>query len=172
MDENTQKKVNSMVRSHSKNDLLKICKTQNKSANGTKYDLVLRILNLEEKMNKNRETLEKQPSIILRIEKNSYGNYVHKDTGLVFDKNTRKVIGKQLENGNIRPINRSDIEICQKYKFQYNLPNQLDPSPIFEILENSDDEKNKKNDETSDTEDEDNENQFDGSDDDLEEDMD
>jgi hypothetical protein len=65
---------------------------------------------------------------------------MHNDTNMVFDIHTKKVIGVQLPNGNVRTLNRNDIEICQKYKFQYNMPVLLDPSPIYEILENSDKE--------------------------------
>jgi len=74
---------------------------------------------------------------------------------MVFDANTKRVIGVQLSNGNVRPLQRSDIEICQKYKFQYNLPTSLDPSPIFEILENSDNEDKDGSEKFSDEEDED-----------------
>jgi hypothetical protein len=135
MNENLKKKINSLVRNTSKNDLIKQCQEKNYDTSGSKYDLAIRILKIEKK-----EENKNIPNIILKIEKNKYGNYMHNDTNMVFDIHTKKVIGVQLPNGNVRTLNRNDIEICQKYKFQYNMPVLLDPSPIYEILENSDKE--------------------------------
>ena len=112
-----------------------MCKEKNLSVKGTKYDMAMRILDIHEK-----KPIIDSSTIILRIKKNQYGNYTHEESSMVFDQNTKRVIGVQLENGNIRTLNRNDIETCQKYKFQYDLPVSLDPSPIFEILENSDDD--------------------------------
>jgi len=155
MDQCTQKKVNAFVRNHSKSDLLKLCKEKNLNTNGTKFDMTLRILNISfssEQTNKNKID-ENNEQFILRIKKNEFGNYTHNESLMVFDPNTKKVIGVESKNGNIRPLNRNDIEICQKYKFQYNLPVSLDPSPIFEIFENSDNEKNSDKNDYSDIED-------------------
>jgi hypothetical protein len=156
MDEATKKKVNSFVRSHSKIDLQKMCKERQKSQSGTKYDMALRVLEVTEKCVTCNPKTEKTPSaLILKIVKNQFGNYAHHDSGMVFDPNTKRVIGVQLSNGNVRPLQRSDIEICQKYKFQFNIPTSLDPSPIFEILENSDNEDKEGSEKYSDDEDED-----------------
>lgn len=155
MDECIQKKVNAFVRNHSKSDLLKICKEKNLDTNGTKFDMTLRILNINfnhEQTHKNKINGNNE-QFILRIKKNEFGNYTHNESLMVFDPNTKKVIGAECPNGNIRPLNRNDIEICQKYKFQYNLPISLDPSPIFEIFENSDNEKNSDKNEYSDIDD-------------------
>jgi hypothetical protein len=155
MDEVTKKKVNSFVRSHSKNALQKMCKDGQKSQSGTKYDMALRVLNISEKVVEQPTTKCDKSPLILKIAKNEFGNYTHRESGMVFDQNTKRVIGVQLPNGNVRPLQRCDIEICQKYKFQFNLPTSLDPSPIFEILENSDNEDKEGSEKYSDEEDED-----------------
>jgi hypothetical protein len=154
MDEATKKKVNSFVRSHSKTDLQEMCKKQQKSQSGTKFDMALRVLDISEKTNQPKSD-KVQSTLILKIVKNEFGNYAHLESGMVFDSNTKRVIGVQLPNGNVRPLQRNDIETCQKYKFQFNFPTSLDPSPIFEILENSDDENQEGSEKYSDEEDED-----------------
>jgi hypothetical protein len=164
MDEHTKKKVNSFVRSHSKNELLKMCKENNKLVSGTKFDMAVRILNIETKDTKKSSVDHDSSSLILKIAKNEFGNFVHRDSNMVFDAHSKRVIGVQLENGNVRSLQRKDIDICQKYKFQFNFPTLLDPSPIFEILENSDHEKNGNSDaEFSEAEDEDDEEEEDDS---------
>jgi hypothetical protein len=137
MDLDTKNKINSFCKSHTKAELQKMCKEKNKVVSGTKYDLASRLFSQNDEKN---ISIDKSNNIILRICKNKFGNYCHEESKLVFDINTKRVIGLQLENGNVRPINRSDIEICQKYKFQYSMPQSLDPSPIYEVLENSDKE--------------------------------
>jgi hypothetical protein len=137
MDDGSQKKINAFIRNHNKTDLVKMCKEKNLDCNGTKYDMVIRILNIEKK---EIPIASNESPLILRIKKNTFNNYTHDESSMVFDQHTKRVIGVQLPNGNVRPLQRNDIEICQKYKFQFDLPTSLDPSPIFEILENSDDE--------------------------------
>jgi hypothetical protein len=117
--------------------------------------MAVRILGLDEKVSAKDSSLTDNKNLILKISKNEFGNYSHNESCMVFDANTKRVIGVQLSNGNVRPLQRSDIEICQKYKFQYNLPTSLDPSPIFEILENSDNEDKDGSEKFSDEEDED-----------------
>ena len=62
----------------------------------------------------------------MAIRKNAFGNYEHPETSLVFEKDTRKVIGKQLDNGKIAPLSDEDIEQCKKFKFTYEIPDNLD----------------------------------------------
>lgn len=141
MDESFTRKINTFVRAHTKTELVTMCKQKNVSSNGTKHDLALRILEVKTESFPKKKTVEEdKDSLILRIVKNAHGNYVHEKTLMVFDPNTKRVMGVQNKNGSIRPLNRNDIDICQKHKFQYVIPDLLDPSPIFEILENSDNE--------------------------------
>jgi hypothetical protein len=64
------------------------------------------------------------PTVAIR--RNQHGNHEHPDTSLVFDKKTKKAIGKQNEDGTIDDLTPEDIDICNKWKFQYVLPSNLD----------------------------------------------
>ena len=64
------------------------------------------------------------PTVAIR--RNQHGNHEHPDTSLVFDKKTKKAIGKQNEDGTIDDLTSEDIDICNQWKFQYVLPNNLD----------------------------------------------
>ena len=64
------------------------------------------------------------PTVAIR--RNQYGNHEHPDTSLVFDKKTKKAIGKQNQNGTIDDLTPEDIDICNQWKFQYVIPSNLD----------------------------------------------
>jgi hypothetical protein len=64
------------------------------------------------------------PAVAIR--RNQHGNHEHPDTSLVFDKKTKKAIGKQNEDGTIDDLTPEDIDICNQWKFQYVLPSNLD----------------------------------------------
>jgi len=64
------------------------------------------------------------PTVAIR--RNQHGNHEHPDTSLVFDKKTKKAIGKQNQDGTIDDLTPEDIDICNKWKFQYVLPSNLD----------------------------------------------
>lgn len=140
MNDNLKKKLNSLVRNCTKTELIKQCKELDFDTSGTKQDLALRLLKVDGGKSKVNQKDFENPNLVLKIEKNKFGNYTHNESNMVFDPHTKKVIGVQQENGNVRTLNRNDIEICKKFKFQYNMPTMLDPSPIYEILENSDKE--------------------------------
>lgn len=71
------------------------------------------------------KTIQSQAPII-EIKRNKFGNYEHTESHLIFDKDDRMVIGKQLSDGSVEDITDEDIEICKKYKFSYKLPENLD----------------------------------------------
>jgi hypothetical protein len=64
------------------------------------------------------------PTVAIR--RNQHGNHEHPDTSLVFDKKTKKAIGKQNQDGTIDDLTPEDIDICNQWKFQYVLPSNLD----------------------------------------------
>ena len=64
------------------------------------------------------------PSVAIR--RNQHGNHEHPETSFVFDKKTKKAIGKQNEDGTINDLTSEDIDICNQWKFQYFLPDNLD----------------------------------------------
>jgi hypothetical protein len=124
-----------------KTQLIEMCKTKNLKVSGTKTELITRILESESISVVQRTTApavvrpQQSPTIIkklvdkipkLEIKRNSDGYYVHEETSFVFDTKTQKVYGKLDKNNKIEELSADDIDICNKYKFSYVLPNNLD----------------------------------------------
>ena len=63
---------------------------------------------------------------LVNIRRNKFNNYEDVNTGLVFDNLSKKVIGKQNDDGTVRELTKEDINICNKYKFPFVLPMNLD----------------------------------------------
>jgi hypothetical protein len=124
------KQLNTLVRQNSKPALTKMCLEKNLSVKGTKHDLAVRILGMQMRPSVAVEETDR-PLILIR--KNKHGRYVHDCTNLVFDKQSRKVIGKEDNHGHVLDLRRADIQVCRQYKFQYCLPECLDPpsSPLY-----------------------------------------
>lgn len=80
------------------------------------------------KSNVNKKVLEKLKSNVptVKLERMDNGNLFHVDTGFVFDPETQNVIYKQNDDGERRPLSPEDIETCHKYKFSYDIPENLD----------------------------------------------
>lgn len=147
-------KALAFARQKTKPELTKMCQERNISTKGTKYDLALRILDTKTKS----KSLLRQERPVILIHKNKYGRYVHSSTGLVFDKLSKKVIGREDPNGQFHSLKRSDIQLCCQYKFHYILPQTLDaPSDGFvrkdEPMVMSDDDDDMEDDETEDWQD-------------------
>lgn len=66
------------------------------------------------------------------IRKNCHGNLEHSETKLVFDKNTKKVFGKQEDDGTVSDLCDDDIQNCKKFKFAYDIPQNLDKKNTLE----------------------------------------
>ena len=117
-----------------KSELIEMCKCKQLKVSGTKTDLINRIVQSDNTQKtlilKPQEApvikklIEKSPK--LQITKNSFGNFCHNETSFVFDCNTQKVYGKQNKNGTIDVLTSADIDICNKYKFSFMIPNNLD----------------------------------------------
>lgn len=131
------KQLNTLVRQNSKPALTKMCLEKNLSVKGTKHDLAVRILGMQMRPS---VAVEETDRPIILIRKNKHGRYVHDITNLVFDKQSRKVIGKEDDHGHVLDLRRADIQLCRQYKFQYCLPECLDPpsSPLYHKEEDSD----------------------------------
>jgi hypothetical protein len=110
-----------------------ICQEQNISTKGSKFDIIQRLCNTK----RVDESIHKRPETI-RIYKDFFGNFVHEDTGFVFNKDTQLVIGKENDQGEVNELTRKDIEICHKWKFRYVLPKYLDDPQkneyMYEVL--------------------------------------
>ena len=62
----------------------------------------------------------------ISIKRNVFGNYEHGVTKLVFNNKTEKVIGKQNPDGTVDELTEDDFQLCDKYKFKYEIPENLD----------------------------------------------
>jgi len=60
----------------------------------------------------------------LSLEKNEYGNFEHIPTHFVFDRTSKKVIGKQ-QRDKILVLTKDDISLCKEYFFDYVIPETL-----------------------------------------------
>jgi hypothetical protein len=62
------------------------------------------------------------------VRRNAWGRHEHLNTNLIFeifDGDKKKVVGKQLKDGTVEPVNAAIIETCNQYKFAYVLPTNL-----------------------------------------------
>jgi hypothetical protein len=75
---------------------------------------------------------------VYEIRKDIHNNYVHEPTKLIFNKDTKKAIGKyDADDQNILPLTEQDIEVCHQYKFDYDMPLTLES--IDELVKEIDD---------------------------------
>ena len=75
-----------------------------------------------------KNIIKKVPVIAIR--KNQYGNHEHPETHLVFDNKLKKVVGVQQDDGTVVALTKSDIDICNKFKFAYIIPDNLDTGKL------------------------------------------
>jgi hypothetical protein len=67
------------------------------------------------------QQIAKLPERRFALRKNAYGNYEHKDTGFVFDPQTKEVFGKQVED-KVNPLTINDMDICKQLGFKFRIP--------------------------------------------------
>ena len=125
------------LNNYTKSDLVNLCRDKGLKVTGTKDQLIERLKSQNnqpiETKTKETKTKDKQSSTELlqkhipqfSIRRNKFGNFEHDETGFIFSKFDKTVIGKQLEDGTIAELTREDIENCNKYKFKYTLPSSL-----------------------------------------------
>lgn len=121
------KKLNAFIRQHSKPEMMKQCLAKNLSVKGTKHDMAVRLLGIQMR---DAIPVENASRPVIMIRRNSRGRYVHDSTHLVFDKLSRKVIGREGKHGEVHDLKRQDIQVCKQYKFHYTLPECLDDPPF------------------------------------------
>jgi hypothetical protein len=69
------------------------------------------------------------------IRRNKFNNYEEIQTGLVFHKVTKKVIGRQISDGTISTdLSEEDIKNVNKYKFQIDCKDNSETGYSFIIL--------------------------------------
>lgn len=129
-----------------KPELVKLCKERGLPTKGTKPELIAILQGgkvTEKEPSAKKTTTEKKnvPEILKQlkvniptvpIRKNKFGNMEDPKTSFVFDRKTKKVIGKQLENGTIAELTKDDINICNREKYEYVLPSNLDRQSTLE----------------------------------------
>lgn len=131
-----------------------MCEAKGLKKTGKKDELIARLLDCLKK-EKNGEKFEpKKASVPVKkvkddspvistvkksvetfpIKKNSFGNFEHLETHLVFTvtNNENLVTGVQQENGEVFDLTSKDIDLCHKFKFKYVLPKNLNTSKSLE----------------------------------------
>jgi hypothetical protein len=127
-----------------KPELQELCRKKGVKCSGTKEQLISYLLGKDssspKKSSSNKKKTEskvmgettpvakkltaKVPTVAIR--RNQFGNHEHPETSLVFDKKTKKVIGKQNDDGTVDDLTKADIDICNQYKFEYAIPDNLE----------------------------------------------
>jgi hypothetical protein len=98
---------------------------------GTKPELLIRLVNGKNEALKTTAAPKKVTKQLtsnissLQIRRNAHGNYEHVESRLVFNTD-RKVVGMQLEDGSVADMTKEYIDLCNKYKFEYFIPENLD----------------------------------------------
>ena len=136
--DNTELDQNTLTQ-YKKPELQEMCRQRALKCTGTKDQLIGFLLGKEITPSESKKTdvtkkvvatpvAKKLTSSVptVAIRRNQHGNHEHPDTRLVFDKKTKKAIGKQNEDGSIEDLTSEDIDTCNKWKFQYTIPSNLD----------------------------------------------
>ncbi len=123
-----------------KPELVKLCKENKVKTTGKKDDLVERLMNVDNSPAKQVPTkkqtiLQSLNSTIptISIRRNKHGNYEHPETHLVFDKINKVVFGMQNDNGTVDPLTDEHIDLCNKFKFKFILPENLNKSQATSV---------------------------------------
>lgn len=118
-----------------------------KEETGTKTEKKAAPKATSSKAKKSAEAKEKETAAVkklsdtkssLVIRRNKHGNYVHSETQLVLDKDSKEVYGRQNDSGEIDPLTAEDIELCRKFSFKYRLPTTLSSNNQEEDVEDED----------------------------------
>lgn len=62
---------------------------------------------------------------MFKVQLNRFNNFVHKETGFVFNPTTKKVIGKQQEDGTVLSLSVTDIELCKENLWDFEIPTRV-----------------------------------------------
>jgi len=69
------------------------------------------------------------------IRKNAFGNLEHPPSKLLFNKD-KKVYGKQADDGTILSLTDEDLEECKRFKFEFEVPKNLESDVLSDDSEN------------------------------------
>jgi hypothetical protein len=151
VDSSSTKTTNSSLNSLTKPELIELCKIKGLKCSGTKAQLIEVLTKCENNSEKTTsktstssvvekkvlkiESPGKQEPVIkklvakipnISIKRNKFDNYEHEETSFVFNNKEKKVYGKQNPDGSVSPLTKEDIDLCNKYKFAYYIPENLD----------------------------------------------
>jgi hypothetical protein len=122
-----------------RSELVEICKKYNISSSGTKNTLEKRIekakffeKRLKDIQNsehfvydKRKDKVNKSNNVSDKIGLHLLNDnlYIHNTLHFVFDKNTKRVVGKFNNiSDKIEPLTKNDLNICQQRNFHYQIP--------------------------------------------------
>ncbi len=107
-----------------------LCKNKKMPTSGNKTELIQRLSGNGVITKKSKKTINKsylthfvRPEICIR--RNTHGRYEQFETGFVFDPISQLVIGKE-KDGECKPLNTDDIELCKEKKLSWKVPLNLD----------------------------------------------
>jgi hypothetical protein len=113
-------------------ELIELCKQRNLRTTGTKDILIKRLTGelVDPKKKKSKpETAWLQflsaQNPLYKVSRNEHGNYVHRETGMVFDPSTKRVIGTQQEDGSIKVLTVEDMDKCKESGFPFDVPRSI-----------------------------------------------
>jgi len=137
--------LNTSYNKMKKPELVKLCVDKGYKSSGSKPELITYLIDEVKEdevkpQKKTTKTASMKPVVtqvdiikkivaaspVIVIRRNKYGNYEHPDSCFIFNQTTKKVIGKQEDDGSVSPITKSDIDTCNKYNFDYEIPECLD----------------------------------------------
>ena len=125
------------AKEYTRPELIELCKKNKLKCSGTKDELFSRL----KKDFKNTSVIKKIVAPEFSIKKNAFGHYEHEETRFVFDKDS-KVIAKQKEDGTLDSLTEDDIDLCNKYKFKFVFPLNLDTGKTKVRIQETEDSSN------------------------------
>jgi len=124
-------------------ELKGLCKSRGLKVSGKKQDILARLLGREvasseiksprkKSPRKKKKPVAKIPPVQatlkpgeIKIVKNANGDFMHSETSLIFDPDTKEVIARYSEEGGNQGLTKDDIELCNQYRFAYAIPDNL-----------------------------------------------
>jgi hypothetical protein len=123
-------------------ELKAMCKARKLMCGGKKQDLIDRLTPLlnnssessahnsppppaPKKKKRSPNRMPQIPISSIQIKKNEHNNYEHPETKLIFDKESKQVIGRQQDDGTISTLTEEDIQLCDQFKFSYTVPEKI-----------------------------------------------
>jgi hypothetical protein len=111
-----------------KKELVDLCKSKKLTVSGTKDELIKKIIEFETKSKNEKIPITNklfENKLFINISRNKFGNFEHKETKLLINKDTECIYGKQCDDGKVNELTPEDIEICKSFNFKYKIPENL-----------------------------------------------